>query len=228
MKSTGDSGRCCIIGGVEFWAGYGKGSMHGAVQLDRHSPTTTAYMLIEYGQLFEQPGHPTQHMRKLQIRFWLIVLAWFLYGQMIAGGLSAGYLNNIGVYAWEAFRQYIPSIARLHESYEILPRLHSSLMLMSMPFLFIALLLTDVEGSVEGVRKKGTEVPATIFIILIGSMVFVAGFGARRFNGSFFTFSIGASFLTAVSAYCFRAAYCIVFQTPHRPSHQESPGRPGQ
>lgn len=155
-------------------------------------------------------------LQRSQVRFWLIVLAWFLYGQMIFAGISSGLLAEAGDYLGRVIGNAIPSIARLNESRGALRKAHASLMLVSMPFLFAAFLFTDVERFVEGIRKKGTEEVSVFLFLLLGSCVFFAGFDSRRLNGSLFTFSIGSSFITLISAYFYRAAYCIAFQSPDK------------
>ncbi len=155
-------------------------------------------------------------LQNSQVRFWLIALAWFLYGQVIFAGISSGLLAEVGDYLGRTIGNAIPSIARLDESRGALRRAHASLLLVSMPFLFAAFLLADVERFVEGIRKKGTEEVSVFLFLLLGSCVFFAGFDSRRLNGSLFIFSIGSSFITLISAYFYRAAYCIAFQSPDR------------
>lgn len=141
-----------------------------------------------------------------------IAVAWLTYSQLIALGISFGHLVEFGSLVWGALRDLIPSISRM-DSYRYFDdtsaKLHASLMLASMPFLFVAFLATNVEPSVEGVRKKGTEIVVTLSLVLVASIVFLAGFGFKVGRGSLLSFSLLSCLVTGLSAYCYRVAFCI-------------------
>lgn len=149
---------------------------------------------------------------RTSIPLWVIAAVWVVYSQLIAQGLSSGYLDNFGSLVWDALRNIIPSIGRM-DRYEYfdaaIAKQHASIMLLSMPLLFVAFLATDAEPMVERVRKKKTEVAAALILSLVASMVFISGFGHRAGRGSLFTFSLVSCLVTGVSTYCYRVVFCI-------------------
>jgi hypothetical protein len=153
---------------------------------------------------------------KLRIPLWVSIVVWFLYSQLVAYGMSSGYILDTGYFLWEVFGQFIPSITRLVEPTSQPYKLLATVMLVSMPLLFIVLLFVDVEEGIKGVRIKKTEVKAATILCIVGSSIFIAGFGSRSFRGSYLIFSMGAAFLTYISAYSYRTAYCIIFQSPRQ------------
>lgn len=151
---------------------------------------------------------------KLRIPLWTSIVVWFLYGQFMAYGMSIGYFIDTGYLVWDVFGQFIPSITRLAKTGLETRQLLASVMLASVPLLFVTLLLVDVEASIKGVRLKKAETKVVTICCIVGSAIFVAGFGHRLFSGSYFAFSMGVTFLTYISAYSYRVAYCITFQSP--------------
>jgi hypothetical protein len=126
--------------------------------------------------------------------------------------MSQGYLLEFSQSAHESFGQFIPSVKRIERLTNLdvaLAKGHASMMLMSMPLLFIGLLFCNVEDSVAGVRKKGKETVAAAILVAVASMVFVAGFSHSIGRSSFFAFSILSTLITGLSAYCYRVAFCI-------------------
>lgn len=147
------------------------------------------------------------------IPLWSVLVAWLIYGQLIALGIASGYLVELGTLVWGALRDALPSIGRMDgRQYfdDLFAKLHASLMLVSMPLLFVGLLATDVESTVEKIRRKRTEVVATLLFVSVGSLVFFTGFGNRIGHGSLLGFSLLSCFLTGSSAYCYRLAFCVV------------------
>lgn len=100
---------------------------------------------------------------KLRIPLWPTIVAWFLYGHLMAYGIFGGYISDMGYVVWDVFGQYIPSIMRLMETGSESRKYLASVMLASMPFLFTALLFTDVEEHIKGVRIKKLRLKQLLF-----------------------------------------------------------------
>ncbi len=152
------------------------------------------------------------HSFRKHISLSFVVFAWIIYGEVTAFCMSHGHLLEFSQLAHENFGQFIPSITRIERLTNIdvaLAKRHASTMLISMPALFILFLFCSVEDSIAGVRKKGKETLAVAFLIAIASLVFVAGFGHNIGRSSFFAFSILATLITGLSAYCYRLAFCV-------------------
>ncbi len=86
---------------------------------------------------------------------------------------------------------------------------HASVMLASMPILFIGFLFCDVEESISGVRKKAKESQVIAALVAIASLVFIGGFNHSIGRSSFAAFSLLSTGLTGLSAYCYRVAFCL-------------------
>lgn len=142
----------------------------------------------------------------------ILGLAWLIYGLALAFCLSQGYLLEFSEFAYENLGKHIPSVSHIEHfsKYDTaLAKKHASVMLASMPVLFIGFLFCDVEDSVLGVRKKGKESLATAMLVAIASLVFIAGFNNSIGRGSFANFSLLSIGLTGLSAYCYRVAFCV-------------------
>ena len=142
----------------------------------------------------------------------MLGLAWLVVGLAIAFCLHEGQLQDLGEFAYNTFGKFIPSISRIERISNLevtLAKGHASLMLASMPILFLALLLCNVEDSVSGVRKKGKESLVIAILITIGSLVFIAGFNHPIGRNGFAMFSLLSTGLTGLAAYCYRVAFCI-------------------
>ena len=153
----------------------------------------------------------TQPSRKY-ISLSVVVFAWCIYGQEIGFLISNGLLLEFGQLAHEHFGQFIPSVKRIEHlaNFDVALAIgHASIMLLSLPMLFIGLLFCNVEDSVAGVRKKGKETVTVAMLVAIASGVFVAGFGHSIGRSSFFAFSILSTLIAGLSAYCYRVAFCI-------------------
>ena len=142
----------------------------------------------------------------------MLGLVWLVFGLATAFFMHEGHLLDLGEFAYNAFGRFIPSVSRIERISNLevaLAKGHASVMLASMPMLFLALLHCDVEDSVSGVRKKGKESLAFAMLFTIASLVFIAGFNHRIGRSSFVMFSLLSTGFTGIAAYLYRVAFCI-------------------
>jgi hypothetical protein len=142
----------------------------------------------------------------------ILGLAWLAYGLITAFYMHQGYLLDFGEFAYDIFGKFVPSVNRIERISNLdvaLAKGHASVMLASMPILFLGFLFCDVEDSVSGVRKKAKESQAIAMLLAIASLVFIAGFNHSIGRGSLVMFSLLSTGLTGLSAYCYRVAFCL-------------------
>lgn len=154
----------------------------------------------------------SQSLPQKHIQVWMITIGWVVYGQALAFFMSHGYLVDVGQIVFDGFGKFIPSISRIASNPNLdvtLAQSLASLLLLSIPILFVAFLFCDFEGGVVGVREKGKEVLAVLLLTAIGSGVFVAGFNHSIAKNGFVAFSLLSTLITYLSAYCYRVAFCI-------------------
>lgn len=161
-------------------------------------------------------------MKKIELKtpyLWLLLFLWMLYGMAIAYGISEGFLRAFSQAVWESMMRYVPSIWRIKDEYSFdvhLARQIASVIMLSMPILFMLMLPADVEESIHGARKKGTEIKALFIFLFLGSLIFVVGLGVtgltRLFGRSMYGFSMKASLLIFLCTYLYRLAFCVAFK----------------
>jgi len=145
----------------------------------------------------------------------VIGFAWVAYGLLIYFLLSHEYLTGIGHLALDNFGQFIPSVRRIGKitDFDVTPaKMHVSIMLLSMPILFAALLFSNIENRVAGVRRKGKELKAVVILVSVASLVFVAGFNHHIGRDSLIGVTILSTMNTGLSALLYRTAFCIAFK----------------
>lgn len=144
--------------------------------------------------------------------------AWAVFGQLLGFAVDNGYFSSAFELSYQYFGAYIPSISRIDKAvfFDVLvAKSYASALILLTPVMFGLLLFVDVEPSVAGVRKNGKERLVISILLIVGSLIFVGGFNFRGpgniFRESIHWFSFLVSLLTFLSAYCFRAAFCIRF-----------------
>lgn len=135
------------------------------------------------------------------------------FGLAISFCMSQGYLLDIGESAYDSFGRYIPSVVRIKQPISnvdvALMKNYASVMLASMPILFLGFLFCDVEESISGVRKKAKESQVVATLVAIASLVFLVGFNHSIGRSSFAAFSMLTTGLTGISTYLYRLAFCL-------------------
>ncbi len=169
---------------------------------DNHSLAKTSHSAPEQGM---------QEIRK-HVSPSIVGLVWLAFGLAISFCMHQGYLLNFGEFAYSSFGRFIPSVGRIEPISNLdvaLVKGHASVMLASMPILFIGFLFCDVEESISGVRKKAKESQVIAALVAIASLVFIGGFNHSIGRSSFAAFSLLSTGLTGLSAYCYRVAFCL-------------------
>ncbi len=142
----------------------------------------------------------------------IVGLVWLALGLAISFCMHKGYLLNCGEVAYDYFGRFIPSVRRIEPISNLnvaLLKGYASVLLASMPMLFLGFLFCDVEESVSGVRKKAKESQGVAIFVAIASLIFVGGFNHSIGRSSFAAFSLLSTGLTGLSAYCYRIAFCL-------------------
>lgn len=142
----------------------------------------------------------------------MVGVVWLAFGLATSVAMHSGYLLTFGEFAYDSFGRFIPSVSRIEpiSGDEVaLVKGYASVMLASMPMLFLGFLFCDVEESVSGVRKKAKESQVIATLVAVASLVFIGGFNHSIGRSSFAAFSLLSTGLTGLSAYCYRVAFCL-------------------
>lgn len=160
-------------------------------------------------------------MNKIISRFDLthFYFFWVAVGQFFAYFMSNGLLIEFAEPLYRNFGVFMPSINRMDKVVffdNVMAKQYASVCLFLIPFLFVALLFSNVEASVCEVRRNKRETYVSCVFFAVGSLAFIGGLNISGpggvFRNSIYGFGILAATVAFLSAYCFRLVICIVFK----------------